>query len=116
MNLCILLSTIYYQKTGGAVLKKKCILIVLISCLILLYAGCAKPEYQQTIKPFADIPVDLTKRIEFSNRTITSSKKELARSKMVTKPQDIQDITQYLTTISCTESNQKDRESDFDIF
>jgi hypothetical protein len=96
-------------------LKKKCIFIVLISYLILLFTGCSKPESKQTIKPFVDIPVGLTKRIEFSNLTITSSKKESGRSKMVTNPQDIQDIAKYLTTISCTESNQKDKEPDFTI-
>lgn len=34
---------------------------------------------------------------------------------MITDPQDIQDIANYLTTISCTESNQKDKEPDFAI-
>ena len=96
-------------------MKKRCIFIVLISCLILLYTGCAKPESNQTIKPFNDIPIDLTKRIEFSNLTITSSEKELGRSKMVTASQDIQNIAKYLKTISCIESNQKEKEPDFTI-
>jgi PBP1b-binding outer membrane lipoprotein LpoB len=96
-------------------LKKKCILIISISFLILLYTGCSKPDGKQTLKPFNDIPVDLTKRIEFSNLTITSSEKESGRSKMITDPQNIQDIAQYLTTISGTESNQKNKEPDFAI-
>ncbi|MGH4120357.1 hypothetical protein [Clostridium sp.] len=96
-------------------MKKRCIFIVIISCIILLYTGCAKPDSTQTIKPFKDIPIDLTKRIEFSNLTITSSEKELGRSKMVTDSRDIQNIAKYLKTISCIESNQKEKESDFTI-
>lgn len=67
------------------------------------------------MKPFEDIPVDITERIEFSNLTITSSSKELGRSKIVTNKQDIEEIAKYLKTISCIESNNKDRDPDFMI-
>ena len=96
-------------------MKKRSIFIVLISCLILLYTGCAKPESKQPINPFNDIPIDLTKRIEFSNFTITSSKKESGRSKMVTDSQDIQNIAKYVKTISCIEINEKEKEKEPDF-
>lgn len=82
---------------------------------MLLFSGCAKPEIKQKVKPFEDIPIDAAKRIEFSNFTITSTKNESGRSKMVINTQDMQDIANYLKTISCTESNEKDKVADFTI-
>lgn len=96
-------------------MKLKSNIIVLVSCLMLLFSGCTNPEVKQTIKPFEDIPIESTKRIEFHNLTVTSSEKESGRSKMVTNTQDMQDIAKYLKTISCTESNQKDKHPDFTI-
>ena len=96
-------------------MKLKSNIIVLVSCLMLLFSGCTKPEVNQTIKPFEDIPIESTKRIEFYNLTVTSSEKESGRSKMVTNTQDMQDIAKYLKTISCIESNQKDKDPDFTI-
>ncbi|MCB2291427.1 hypothetical protein LGK97_17005 [Clostridium sp. CS001] len=96
-------------------MKKTFIFIILFSCLILLYTGCSKPESGEPIKPLNDIPINLTKRIEFSNLTITSSEKELGRSKMVTDTQDMQNIAKYLKTISCIESNQKEKEKEADF-
>jgi hypothetical protein len=58
------------------VLKNKRIFIALMSCLILQFTGCTKPEIKQMVKPFEDIPIDLAKRIEFSNLTITSNEKD----------------------------------------
>lgn len=82
---------------------------------MLLFSGCTKPEVKQTIKPFEDIPIESTKRVEFSNFTVTSSEKESGRSKIVTNTQDMQDIAKYLKTISCTESSQKYKDPDFTI-
>lgn len=96
-------------------MKLKLNIIVLVSCLILLFSGCTKPEVKQTIKPFEDIPMESTKRIELNNFTITSSEKESGRSKMVNNTQDMQDILKYLKTINCIESNQRIKEPDFTI-
>lgn len=82
---------------------------------MLLFTGCTKSEVKQRIKPFDDIPINSTKRIEFSNLTITSSENELGRSKMVTNTQDIQSIGEYLKTISCIESSEKEKDPDFTI-
>jgi hypothetical protein len=81
----------------------------------LLCTGCTIIGAKQEIKPFDGIPINSTKRIEFSNLTITSSEKESGRSKMITNTQDIQDIGEYLKTISCIESNQRDIGPDFTI-
>lgn len=67
------------------------------------------------INPFADIPINSVERIEFSDLIITSSTKELGRSKMIIKELDIQNIGEYLKTISCVESNRKEKEPDFEI-
>lgn len=96
-------------------MKKKCIFLVLITFVILLYTGCSKLESKQTINPFNDIPIDLTKRIEFSDFTITSSEKESGRCKMVTDSQNMQNIAKYLKTISCIESNEKEKEKEPDF-
>lgn len=82
---------------------------------MLLFNGCTKAEVKPVIKPFEDIPIDATKRIEFSNFTVTSSEKESGRSKMVTSKQDMQDMANFLKTISCIESNQKDKAPNFTI-
>lgn len=96
-------------------MKLRSNIIVLVSCLMLLFSGCTKPDVKQTIKPFEDIPIDATKRIEFSNFTVTSSEKESGRSKMINNKQDMQSIANYLKTITCIESNQKDKDPDFAI-
>jgi hypothetical protein len=82
---------------------------------MLLFSGCTKPEIKQKVKPFEDIPIDAAKRIEFSNFTITSTENESGRSKMVINTQDIREIANYLKTINCTESNEKDKAPDFTI-
>lgn len=96
-------------------MRLKANMIVLVSCLIFLFGGCAKPEVKQTIKPFEDIPIESAKRIEFNNFTVTSSEKESGRSKIVTNTQDMQDIAKYLKTISCIEIYQNDKDPDFTI-
>ena len=96
-------------------MKLKLIIVVFVSYLILLFSGCTKPEVKHTVKPFEDIPIESTKRIEFSDFTVTSSQKELGRSKMVTNAQDIQEVLKYLKTIDCIESNRKPKDSDFSI-
>ncbi|QAT39792.1 hypothetical protein [Clostridium sp. JN-9] len=96
-------------------MKLKFNMIVLVSCLILLLSGCTKPNVKQIVKPFEDITIDTTKRIEFSNFTIRSNQNESGRSKIITNTQDMQDIAIYLKTISCIESNQKEKDPDFTI-
>jgi hypothetical protein len=96
-------------------MKLRQITLVLVSCLMLLFSGCAKPEAKQAIKLFDDITIGETKRIEFSNFTVTSSEKESGRSKMVTDTKDIQVIANYLKTMSGIESNQKEKDADFTI-
>lgn len=96
-------------------LRKEYILPLIISFLILSLIGCTKSENVKNISPFNDIPISSTKRIEFSNLTITSEEKELGRSKMVTDEDDIQKIGEYLKTITCTESNDKNIKPDFEI-
>ncbi|WP_066890272.1 hypothetical protein [Clostridium nigeriense] len=94
---------------------KKYILTITIFFLILSLISCTKSENVKSISPFNDIPISSTKRIEFSNFTVTSKEKELGRSKMVTDEYDIQNIIKTLQTITCIESNNKEIKPDFQI-
>ena len=108
MNNCIILR-------GDDVLRKEYFLAIIIPLLILSLIGCTKSENVKVISPFKDIPISSTKRIEFSNLTVTSKEKELGRSKMVTDEDDIKKIGEYLKSITCTESNNKNFKPDFVI-
>lgn len=108
-------STHYIILRGVHILRKKYILTIIISLLTLLLIGCNKSENVKIISPFNDIPIISAKRIEFSNLTVTSKEKELGRSKMVTDEYDIQKIEEYLKTITCTESSNKEKKADFQI-
>ena len=66
----------------------KSIIFVLFSFALLLVTGCSKPINKETLKPFSDIQVSSTKRVEFDNMTITSAQKESGRSKMVINSDD----------------------------
>ena len=94
---------------------KKYILTITIFFLILSLISCTKSENVKSISPFNNIPISSTKRIEFSNFTVTSKEKELGRSKMVTGEYDIQNIIKTLQTITCIESNNKEIKPDFQI-
>ncbi|GFZ34590.1 hypothetical protein CSC2_51160 [Clostridium zeae] len=96
-------------------MRIKSVLFALLSFTLLLITSCSKPEDKETIKPFSNIQVSTTKRVEFENMTITSVKKESGRSKMVTNSEDITKIADYLKTIDCVSVNQKWKKADFII-
>ncbi|GFP75378.1 hypothetical protein [Clostridium fungisolvens] len=93
----------------------KSFIFVLFSLAMLLVTGCSKPINKETLKPFSDIQVSSTKRVEFDNMTITSAQKESGRSKMVIRSDDITKIAEYLKTIDCVSVNQKEKKADFII-
>jgi hypothetical protein len=82
--------------------------------IILLLSACAKP---QKVKPLNNLPIDSTKKIELQNLTITSKDMELGRSKIITEEQDIKEILNYISKVSCTKTDKKFNvsNSDFDI-
>jgi len=96
-------------------LKKRFIFAITIFSLVFILIGCNKVEDKQVVNPFNDLPIDLTKRIEFSNLTITSDEKELGRSKIVTDEIDIKNIGEFLKPINCVSSNKKEKDPDFQI-
>lgn len=96
-------------------MKKKYILLVISTWLILLLTGCAKQEIKQIVKPLDNIPMASAKNIKFSNYTIRSENKELGRTKTVTEKQDMENIVKYIKTLSCTESTRKVKDSDYEI-
>ncbi|MDV4150441.1 hypothetical protein R0131_06295 [Clostridium sp. AL.422] len=96
-------------------MKKRVIFNVVIYFSLILLIGCVKSENNQITNPFNDIPIDSTKRIEFSNLIITSDEKELGRSKIVTDEIDIKTIGEYLKPINCISSNKKEKDPDFQI-
>lgn len=86
-----------------------------IPFFLMLLIGCSKSENKKILNPLNDIPIDSTKRIEFSNLTITSDEKEIGRSKMVTDKIDIKIISEYLKTINCVSSTREEKDPDFKI-
>jgi hypothetical protein len=96
-------------------LKNKYILILISSCLILLFIGCAKQEIKPIIKPFESITIDLAKSVEFSNYVLQSENKESGRIKIVTEKKDMESIVSYIKTIDCTESTRKIKDADYEI-
>ena len=100
---------------GDVVLKKNYLFIVISAWVFLLLTGCAKQEIKQMVKPFENIPIASAKSVRFSNYTIRSENKELGRIKTVTEKQDMENIVNYIKTLSCTASNQKVKSSDYEI-
>lgn len=96
-------------------MKKRYIFAFIIFSFLILLIGCVKSENKKILDPLNDIPIDSTKRIEFSNLTITSDEKEIGRSKMVTDEIDIKIISEYLKTINCVSSTQEEKDPDFQI-
>ncbi|MBK1810160.1 hypothetical protein JHL18_05805 [Clostridium sp. YIM B02505] len=96
-------------------MRTKSILFIIFSFAILLIASCSKPKNKEIIKPFNDIEVSSTKKVEFENMAITSIEKELGRSKMVTNSEDISKVADYLKTIECVSVNQIEKSPDLII-
>ena len=89
-------------------MKNRFIFKVVVSILLLILTGCNNSENNKVVNPFNDIPINSTKRIEFSNLKITSAEKELGRMKTLTDESDIKSIGEYLKTIECISSNKKE--------
>jgi hypothetical protein len=96
-------------------LRLKSLTITVITCLLLFCIGCTKNQEKPTVKPFENISSDLVKRVEFDNLRLASGEKEIARSKLITKSQDIQTMMKYIKSLSCIQSSEKDKAPDFVI-
>lgn len=96
-------------------MKRTLIIILSLLVLMIVIGGFSQAKTSKILKPFEEIAVDQIKRIEFTDAKITSDTKEIGRSKMVDKPQDIEKMVNYLKSITLYEYDKEIKNPEFII-